>query len=603
LSLKSKLETYRTLLVQNLNNKGISDATTSMGLTTLANKIPNINTGETYTISTITPFTSTAFVDEMIPITVTVTDTKNKPADYVKCYLKVDNIVQEETINVKDGRVILNFTSDTVGEHTVQAFINDASVSSPITITVTNPNYYVNPAGSDSNNGTSSTTPFKTLTKAITTATDKSSIYVQAGYYAGTDNTVLSISKNLTIYSNGSALFDGGNVRQSGFTVATGYSVTLNGLKFINGSGNAGAVTVNENCSIINCNFTNNNKSTSTDNATGWGGAVYCIGSNNYIFNSDFYSNKAYNGGAIWNNSSNIVTDCTFSGNNASSSGGAIWNNSSNNTVTDCTFSGNNASNNGGAIWNNSSNIVTDCTFSNNASSSGGAISNGSSNIVTDCTFSNNTSSNGGAIRNDSSNIVTDCTFSNNASSSGGAILNDSSNNTVTDCTFSGNNASSSGGAIYIYDSNVNVKNCSFKNNTPTNLYVQGTSSGTVTNCYWGTDTPTTTDYGSLGGYTVSNNATSKTVYNIIKYTQASVSSGTSILLTIKCNDCNGNPLSDMILTLKDGTNILTTLTTDTNGLATYTLTVTASMSLTVTNTATDNYNSCTSETRTITLA
>ena len=87
----------------------------------------------------------------MIPITVTVTDTKNKPADSVKCYLKVDNIVQEETINVKDGRVVLNFTSDTVGEHTVQAFINDASVSSPITITVTNPNYYVNPAGSDTN--------------------------------------------------------------------------------------------------------------------------------------------------------------------------------------------------------------------------------------------------------------------------------------------------------------------------------------------------------------------------------------------------------------------------------------------------------------------
>ena len=504
MSLKSKLETYRTLLVQNLNNKGISDATTSMGLTTLANKIPNINTGETYTISTITPFTSTAFVDEMIPITVTVTDTKNKPADYVKCYLKVDNIVQEETINVKDGRVVLNFTSDTVGEHTVQAFINDASVSSPITITVINPNYYVNPAGSDSNNGTSSTTPFKTLTKAITTATDKSSIYVQAGYYAGTDNTVLSISKNLTIYSNGSALFDGGNVRQSGFIVTSGYSVTLNGLKFINGSGNAGAVTVNENCSIINCNFTNNNKSTSTDDATGWGGAVYCIGSNNYIFNSNFYSNKAYNGGAIYNSSSN-------------------------NTVTDCTFSGN------------------------------------------------------------------------NASSSGGAILNNSSNNTVTDCTFS-NNASDNVGAIYIFDDNNNVKNCSFKNNTPTNLYVQGTYSGTVTNCYWGTDTPTTSDYGTISNYTVTNNATSKTVYNIIKYTKASVTTGTNIPLIIKCLDCNGNPIPNMTLTLKDGTNALTTLTSDTNGLSTYTITVTASMSLTITNTATDNYNSCTSETRTITV-
>jgi hypothetical protein len=91
-------------------------------------------------------------------------------------------------------------------------------------------------------------------------------------------------------------------------------------------------------------------------------------------------------------------------------------------------------------------------------------------------------------------------------------------------------------------------------------------------------------------------------VYNIIKYTKASVTTGTNIPLIIKCLDCNGNPIPNMTLTLKDGTNTLTTLTSDTNGLSTYTITVTASMSLTITNTATDNYNSCTSETRTITV-
>jgi hypothetical protein len=103
--------------------------------------------------------------------------------------------------------------------------------------------------------------------------------------------------------------------------------------------------------------------------------------------------------------------------------------------------------------------------------------------------------------------------------------------------------------------------------------------------------------------YTVTNNATSKTVYNIIKYTKASVTTGTNIPLTFKCLDCNGNPLSNMEIVLKNGTTTLATLTTDNYGIATYTVTVTANMSLTITNTATNNYNSCTSETRTITVA
>ena len=262
MSLMTNLTTLRETTVTNLQNKGITEASNSMGLTTLANKITSISTGETYTISTITPFTTTGFIDEQIPITITAVDSKNKPAA-VKIYLKIDNIVQEETVQtLKNGRAVLNFSSNVVGEHTIQAFINETSVSSPITITLSNPNYYVNPAGNDSNAGTSSTAPFKTLNQAISTATDKSSIYVQAGYYAGTSNTVLTISKNLTIYGDGSAVFSGENSRQSGFTVNTGYAVTCNGLKFINGGGNAGAVTVNDNCSIINCTFQNNLKST-----------------------------------------------------------------------------------------------------------------------------------------------------------------------------------------------------------------------------------------------------------------------------------------------------------------------------------------------------
>jgi hypothetical protein len=151
------------------------------------------------------------------------------------------------------------------------------------------------------------------------------------------------------------------------------------------------------------------------------------------------------------------------------------------------------------------------------------------------------------------------------------------------------------------------VSDCSFiKNKVGTiiqNIYVNDTNcTGNFNNCYWGTNTPSTTDYGTIQNMTVTSNATTSTIYNLFKHTPTTVSTGTKVNLTLICRDVYGEPLSNMTLTLKDGTSTLTTLTTDNYGIATYTVTVTSTMSLTITNTATTNYNSCTSETRTITV-
>ena len=542
-----------------------------MGLTTLVGKINNIVQGEKYTITIPSTKLSKMYVNEKIPINVNVSK-DNIPKDNLKVYLRIDGIVYEDTreLTNNNGDATLTLKLSTIGTHTVEVFINESNVSESLTVNILNPDYYVSMSGSDSNDGLTLSTAFLTLNKAVTSASTGNCIFIQSGTYKSTSNCALTISKNLTVYSE-NAIFDGESTRQSGFIIPTGYNLVLNGLTFSNGA-NYGALNISSNNIIVYCNFKNNKKSTTytdSDKPSCCGAGIFVSSEKNFIYN------------------------CSFSGNTASSGGAICFDSSSNyNTVRDCSFSGNTASSGGAICFDSSSNY----------------------NTVRDCSFSGNTASYGGAICFDSSsnNTVSDCSFSGNtASSDGGAICFDSSsNNTVRDCSFSGNTASSSGGAIrFMSSSNYNtVRDCSFiKNKVGTsiqNIYVNNTNcTGNFNNCYWGTNTPSTTDYGTIQNITVTNNATTLTVYNLFKYTPTSVNTGAKVNLTLICRDVYGEPLQNMNLTLKNGTSTLTTLTTDNNGIATYTVTVNSAMSLTITNTVTNNYNSCTSETRTITVA
>ena len=132
---------------------------------------------------------------------------------------------------------------------------------------------------------------------------------------------------------------------------------------------------------LTNCTFSGNFASN--------GGAIYSQGvifvtTTSCIFSHDTASSD---GGAIYNDSGMTLASCTFSGNNAgeSGSGGAIINAALLN-ATSCTFSGNSADY-GGAIYNNSSAIMTvKCSrFWGNTLAAGGqgsAINNAGSTVT-----------------------------------------------------------------------------------------------------------------------------------------------------------------------------------------------------------------------------
>ncbi|MBL9115081.1 MAG: hypothetical protein JNJ83_08735 [Verrucomicrobiaceae bacterium] len=138
---------------------------------------------------------------------------------------------------------------------------------------------------------------------------------------------------------------------------------------------------------------------------------------------SGFTGQTGTDGGAIRNDGTLTMTQCTLSGNSASSDGGAIRNDGTL-TLTQCTLSGNSAANgDGGAIFNFSGTLtLTQCTLSgNSASISGGAIHNSSTLTLTQCTLSGNSaSSDGGAISSLGSLTLTNSIVAGNTAALGG---------------------------------------------------------------------------------------------------------------------------------------------------------------------------------------
>jgi predicted outer membrane repeat protein len=185
--------------------------------------------------------------------------------------------------------------------------------------------------------------------------------------------------------------------------------------------------------------------------------------------------------------------------------GGAIFNQGTT-TVTNCTFSGNTAIA-GGAIFTNGAMMITNSTFSSNQAAGGGAIElNNPSNVtITNSTFSDNQSGPhgpfegpGGAIANDGGKLsVTNSMFFDNqafggegASGLGGAIFNTLDTETipftpatltVTNSTFSGNKAevsSPTGGAIANFESTASLKGNILASSTPNNCNAAVTDAG-----------------------------------------------------------------------------------------------------------------------------
>ena len=262
-------------------------------------------------------------------------------------------------------------------------------------------------------------------------------------------NQYADFSQNEATDGDGGAIYnDSGEVLITASSAFYGNTAT---------KGNGGA--------IYNTNeVTFKKRATFSENEAKSGGAVY--GGDTSILeiggDAEFFNNKATdgNGGALYGNRVGVSGNATFKGNTAlNGDGGAIY------TDKDATFDQSaefisNKAKNGGAIYNlGEISIAGAGTFTGNEATdgNGGAIYNKGTTfeITGGATFENNKAVDGGAIYNLVQNMVFSdvATFTNNtASASGGAIFNSPANGTITffgAVTFTGNESAQNGGAIY----------------------------------------------------------------------------------------------------------------------------------------------------------
>ena len=340
----------------------------------------------------------------------------------------------------------------------------------------------------------------------------------------------IEITQSVTIQGSGNIVIDASHKARV-FNIASGATVTLRGITFINGNadGNGGAITSDGVLIIDECTFKDNT-------ATGHGGAVYLgVSSGDKVTNSEFTGNTAgLNGGAIdWRLGSfdGLVAGSVFENNVANRSGGAIHWSGHYGTISNSNFTNNRAvgtcstefggvvgGGDGGAVlWVGSHGIIKDnCNFNNNyAKNRGGAIflhgnstENCTNTTVTYSHFEKNVAGlNGGAIdwqKGATDGILSHSTFINNTAwRSGGAVYWNGLNGTVSYCDFKYNDAvgnvtgtdfpfatyqtpGGNGGAIIWTGALGDVDHSNFTNNTAAVLggavYLQGSTSGPCIN-------------------------------------------------------------------------------------------------------------------------
>ena len=257
------------------------------------------------------------------------------------------------------------------------------------------------------------------------------------------------ISRSVTITGNGHVIDAKNHARI--FNIASGCTVTLNGITFING------------------------------NANGDGGAIYSAGTL-IMNNCKFENNTATNGGAVYFASvPGKLSDLEFTRNHADNNGGAIYyhadasGTSHDDELKLSNFTDNTAGNEGGALylWGSTGKMSTNQFIGNNATNDGGAIMiEGANWTVSGSTFTRNTAVNkrGGAIYLEDSHYsyIEDCRFDDNvAGTNGGAIdwHNGADHGNIVNSNFTHNTAKRSGGAVYWFGTNGTINDSLFNDN------------------------------------------------------------------------------------------------------------------------------------------
>lgn len=147
--------------------------------------------------------------------------------------------------------------------------------------------YYVATTGSDTNNGTSLTTPYKTISKAISSASAGDTVYVRAGTYPSFSVTKSGSAGNyLTISGYGSErpTITGGS-QQIVLTSVSYVRITGFDVKGATASWGGGIYTDRSNYTIIENNIVHDNTGSNTS------GILVSAGSYNKILNNEVYNN------------------------------------------------------------------------------------------------------------------------------------------------------------------------------------------------------------------------------------------------------------------------------------------------------------------------
>jgi Ricin-type beta-trefoil lectin domain len=249
------------------------------------------------------------------------------------------------------------------------------------------------------------------ISTANTTAADDSLSLTSGCVYSltaannGTDggNGLPVVTGQVSIAGNGATITRSATAAFRLFDVASGGSLTLNGLTLSNGladdgTNGGGGILSHGPLTVTSTTFTGNSAPAATGAS---GGAIDSAGPLTVSL-STFTGNSGQEGGGILSQDGASITTTTFSNNTASTfGGGAIVSAVGAVTITDSTFAGNSGPG-GGAIDNDATVNVSNSTFNGNTAGSngGGAIQNFGTATVTFSTLSGNNSAFGANLHN-----------------------------------------------------------------------------------------------------------------------------------------------------------------------------------------------------------
>ena len=232
------------------------------------------------------------------------------------------------------------------------AGVNGTFITTTCTIALTNrepTTLYVNGSKTSSGNGTSDEEAFMSLKEALDNTLNGDTIMIASGEYKGTNNTGLTIGKNLTFikYGDSEAIFNAEDSRRIWYVTAL--SINITGLTFKNGKAHDGGAIYFENPisnSNINASFINN--------TADYGGANHFHGSVSTSTVSGTYTNNTAgrSGGAnfFYGSISTSTVTGTYTNNNAESGGANIFYSVSGSNITG-TYANNTAKYFGGASF------------------------------------------------------------------------------------------------------------------------------------------------------------------------------------------------------------------------------------------------------------